>query len=56
MKQWSFDVRSWGPSQATGNERAWKDHRWSVAAALLDGLFEQPALRQREVRGAKGGI
>jgi hypothetical protein len=24
------------------NKQAWKDHLWSLAAALLDGLFEHP--------------
>jgi hypothetical protein len=26
------------------NERAWKDHLWSLAAALLNGHFEHPAV------------
>ena len=26
-----------------GNEQAWKDHLFSLAAALLDELFEHPA-------------
>jgi hypothetical protein len=47
MKQWSFDVRSWGPKPGhplkEGNEQAWKDHLFSLAAALLDGLFEHSA-------------
>jgi hypothetical protein len=25
------------------HEQAWKDHRWLLAAALLDRLFEHPA-------------
>jgi len=25
------------------HEQAWKDHIWSLAAALLSGLFEHPA-------------
>jgi hypothetical protein len=24
------------------HEQAWKDHLWSLAAALMDSLFEQP--------------
>ena len=28
-----------------GNEQAWKDHLWLVAAAALDGHFEHPANR-----------
>jgi len=36
MKRWSFNVRSWGPSQAAPleeNERVWKDHFFFVQRA-----------------------
>ena len=32
-----------GPSEGNVDEQAWKDHRWSITAALLLELFEQPA-------------
>jgi hypothetical protein len=29
-----------------GDNRPWKDHLYSLAAALLDGLFEHPVLKR----------
>jgi hypothetical protein len=46
LRRPSLDARSGGLIRVIpGNvhEQAWKDHLWSLAAALLDGLFDQPA-------------
>jgi hypothetical protein len=49
MKLWSFDVRSWKPTQAAlleKNKQAWKDHSYFVRRAQWD--TNQAVPRKRE--------